>query len=118
MAPLRYAAKFDPFLSLDCAPGPPPWRHLRKGRDQILPSGNTDLHIRNTTESNNSPPEGLVGGDALEPLRHLGNGVNDDVVRRGGHGDNLEDYLVWQEVEWGMVGHLRYVASMKCRVAK
>ena len=40
MAPLRYAAKFDPFLSLDCAPRPPPWRNPRKGRDQILPSGN------------------------------------------------------------------------------
>ena len=48
MAPLRYAAKFDPFLSLDCAPTPstlappcpPPWRNPRKGRDQILPSGN------------------------------------------------------------------------------
>ena len=40
MAPLRCAAKFDPFLSLDCAPRPPPWRNPRKGRDQILPSGN------------------------------------------------------------------------------
>ena len=40
MAPLRYAAKFDPFLSLDCAPHPPPWHNPRKGRDQILPSGN------------------------------------------------------------------------------
>ena len=40
MAPLRYAAKFDPLLSLDCAPRPPPWRNPRKGRDQILPSGN------------------------------------------------------------------------------
>ena len=36
MAPLRYAAKFDPFLSLDCAPRPPPWRNPRKGRNQIL----------------------------------------------------------------------------------
>ena len=41
MAPLRCAAKFDPFLSLDCAsPRPPPWRNPRKGGDQILPSGN------------------------------------------------------------------------------
>ena len=39
-AALRYAAKFDPFLSLDCASGPPPWRNPRKGRDQILLSGN------------------------------------------------------------------------------
>ena len=42
MAPLRCAAKFDPFLSLDCAPTPPPWRNPRKGRDQILPSGNLE----------------------------------------------------------------------------
>ena len=40
MALLRYAAKFDPSLSLDCAPPPPPpWHNPRKGRDQILPSG-------------------------------------------------------------------------------
>ena len=32
MAPLRCAAKFDPFLS---------WRNPRKGGDQILLSGNT-----------------------------------------------------------------------------
>ena len=32
MAPLRYAAKFDPFLSLDC---PPPWRNPRKGKEGI-----------------------------------------------------------------------------------
>ena len=44
-APLRYAAKFDPFLSLDCAPRPPPWRNPRKGRDQILPSGNHALNL-------------------------------------------------------------------------
>ena len=43
MAPLHYAAKFDPFLSLDCAPTPPPWRNPRKGRDQILPSGNLGI---------------------------------------------------------------------------
>ena len=30
MALLRYAAKFDPFLSLDCAPRPPPWCSPRK----------------------------------------------------------------------------------------
>ena len=45
MAPLRCAAKFDPFLSLDCAPRPPPWRNPRKGRDQILPSGSTGSHL-------------------------------------------------------------------------
>ena len=42
MAPLRYAAKFDPFLSLDCAPRPPPWHNPRKGRDQVLPSCNLE----------------------------------------------------------------------------
>ena len=36
MAPLRYAAKFDPFLTLDRAPTP---HNPRKGRDQILQSG-------------------------------------------------------------------------------
>ena len=46
MAPLRYAAKFDPFLSLDCAPRPPPWHNPRKGRDKILPSGNLDIRRR------------------------------------------------------------------------
>ena len=38
MAPLCYTTKFDALLSLDCAP--PPWHNPRKGRDQILPSGN------------------------------------------------------------------------------
>ena len=46
MAPLRYAAKLDPFLSLDCAPRPPPWRNPRKGRDQILLYGNLDSELR------------------------------------------------------------------------
>ena len=60
MAPLCYAAKLDSFLSLDCVPTPsnlvqskerkgsnfaicpPPstLAHSKKGRDQILPSGN------------------------------------------------------------------------------
>ena len=43
MALLRYTAKFDPFLSLECTPRPPTWRNIRKGRDQILPSGNLGL---------------------------------------------------------------------------
>ena len=30
-APLRWAAKFDPFLFLDCAPTPSTWRNSRKG---------------------------------------------------------------------------------------
>ena len=36
MAPLRCAAKFDPFLSLDCARVEGVGRNPRKGRDQIL----------------------------------------------------------------------------------
>ena len=40
MAPLCFTAKFDPFLSLVCAPLPPTRRNPSKGRDQILPSGN------------------------------------------------------------------------------
>ena len=43
MAPLRYTAKFDPFLSWDCAPCPPLWRKPRRGKDQILPSGNLEI---------------------------------------------------------------------------
>ena len=41
MAPLRYAAKFDPWIA---PPRPPPWHNPRKGRDQILPSGNLALY--------------------------------------------------------------------------
>ena len=37
MAPLGYTAKFDQFLSLDCA------RVEGRGRDQILPYGNLAL---------------------------------------------------------------------------
>ena len=40
MALIRYAAKFDPFLSLDCAPSPSTLAQSKEGRDQILPSGN------------------------------------------------------------------------------
>ena len=47
MAPLCCAAKFDPFLSLDCTPRPPPQCNPRIGRDQILQSGNTDCHRAN-----------------------------------------------------------------------
>ena len=37
MAPLRYAAKFAVAIA---PPRPSPWHNPRKGRDQILPSGN------------------------------------------------------------------------------
>ena len=42
MAPLRTAAKFDHFLSLDCARVEGVGRNPGKGRDQILLSGNTE----------------------------------------------------------------------------
>ena len=42
MAPLRCAAKFDLFLSLDCARAEGVGRKA-KARDQILPSGNLDF---------------------------------------------------------------------------
>ena len=51
MAPLNYASKFDPFLSLDCASHPPsnPVPKDWKGtRDEILPSGNLGGHGRGT----------------------------------------------------------------------
>ena len=40
----RYSTLQNLILSLDCGPRPPPWRNSRKGRDQILPSGNTALN--------------------------------------------------------------------------
>ena len=43
MAPLRYASKLEPFLSLSCTLWPPTLRNPRKGRDRTLPSGNTAL---------------------------------------------------------------------------
>ena len=57
MAPLRYAAKFDPFLS---------WRNPRKGRDQILPSGNPD----NSEEEENTLALSLANRSAC--LFHMG----------------------------------------------
>ena len=50
MAPLLYAANFDPFPSLDCAPLPPPWHNPRKGRDQILQSGNLVQYVPQLTQ--------------------------------------------------------------------
>ena len=44
MAPLCYAAKFDPFFSLDCARLQGEGR--REGRIQILPSGNLAGGVR------------------------------------------------------------------------
>ena len=38
-------AKFDPFLSMDCARVEGVGAQSRKGRDQILPSGNTDVNL-------------------------------------------------------------------------
>ena len=91
MAPLRYAAKFDPFLSLDCAPRPPPWRNPRKGRDQILPSGNLaaavqlahpDPEVRDEADGRPRPhPPGArpplgLGGAADVPGRNRKDVIN------------------------------------------
>ena len=47
MALLGYTAKFDPFLSLDCAPAPALQRsnqaQSKERKDHILPSSNLDL---------------------------------------------------------------------------
>ena len=40
MAPLRYAAKFDPFISLDCAPTPSTLAQSKERKGSFLPSGN------------------------------------------------------------------------------
>ena len=63
MAPLRYAAKFDPFLSLDCAPHPPHWHNPRKGRDQILTSGNLGQE-REVNECTERPPSAAEASTA------------------------------------------------------
>ena len=98
MAPLRCAAKFDPFLSLDCAPPrPPPWRNPRKGRDQILPSGNTE--------------QPAAGGDRGEVLvrvgeRKVAGGVpareEDDIIQCWSqiNGSN------WDLLTWGLRAQL------------
>ena len=39
MVPLRYAAKFDPFLTLNCAGSEGKGHNPNKGRHQIVPSG-------------------------------------------------------------------------------
>ena len=46
MALLRYVAKFDPMLSLDCAPHAlHPGGGREEGRDQILTSGNLAMKV-------------------------------------------------------------------------
>ena len=70
MVPLRCAAKFDPFLSLDCAPPrPPPWRNPRNGRDQILPSGNTDGEAAAAAAIEVRPRERTFEADAAPVAR-------------------------------------------------
>ena len=65
MAPLRYAAKFDPFLSLDFL-RPRPWRIPRKGRDQILPSGNLGGSGDNDGDGLTDEPQGKREGEDWE----------------------------------------------------
>ena len=61
---LRYATlqNLIPSFPWIAPPRPPPWRNPRKGRDQILPSGNPDSHTNFDSDS----PEDLVG--AAVPL--------------------------------------------------
>ena len=58
-------AKFDPFLSLDCAHRPP-----KKGRDQILSSGNLGdrlVHLQSLLDANVTVEilnlDGFAGGE-------------------------------------------------------
>ena len=58
-------AKFDPLLSLDCAGEEGMRRNPRKGRDQILPSGN---HVTRDTHQYFTKPSPVDVGDYLEFL--------------------------------------------------
>ena len=61
MAALRYTAKF--------APPPPPWRNPRKGRDQILPSGNLVLRAMNVSKVDYFSLD--VEGNEMDVLRSI-----------------------------------------------
>ena len=49
-------AKIDPFLSLDCARVEGVGRNPRKGRDQILPSGNLGIRVYVESGTSIKPP--------------------------------------------------------------
>ena len=69
---LRYATKFDPFISLDCASRPPPRRNPRIGSYQILPSGNLG---QNHEEVIYAPPRQEGVRDGQVPLDGDGDGA-------------------------------------------
>ena len=87
---LRYAplccsctAKFDPFLSLDCALTPSTLHNPRKRRHQILPSGNLVSNNTPRTKPLNQnapvplPPEPRLHTLPLRATRHFGVAVED-----------------------------------------
>ena len=78
---LRYAALQNLIPSFPCAPHPPPWRNPRKGRNQILPSGN---HTRSEVGDlgwEEKGKEEIVGLDTEAHLKialQNGNGTQQD----------------------------------------
>ena len=70
---LRYAMLQNLIPSFPWNARPPPWRNPRKGRDQILLSGNTGRH-------STKKPRSLVGDQGAE--RGLGLDWNGDAWRR------------------------------------
>ena len=59
---LRYATlqNLIPSFPWIAPPRPPPWRTPRKGRDQILPSGNTDHHHHERVVGVVTGPEAVI----------------------------------------------------------
>ena len=74
---LRYATlqNLIPFFPWIAPPRPPPWRNPRKGRDQILPSGNPALHSIPIWEyfTFTGPPIPIPSclGDLASPAAHV-----------------------------------------------
>ena len=82
MAPIRSAAKFDTFHSLDCARVEGVGRNPRKGRNQILPSGNlegkTDAIV--TVDKGSVNKEAIIARIAVQELVALKKkGANDQM---------------------------------------
>ena len=72
MAPLRYAAKFDPFLSLDCAPPPSTLAQSKERKGSNLPSGNLGNSAVDVIFNPNgdSAVDSGVGGSNVNHLIH------------------------------------------------
>ena len=65
MAPLRYAAKLDPFLSLDCSPTPSTLAQSKERKG-------SNFAIRQPYPQTGDPPARLVlDGDTVAPGRPL-----------------------------------------------